>query len=166
MQRLTRSLCTTLAAVGLGILLVLATATMLDGLLRFIVSQPIDLVREIGDLVAAFAVACCLPMALENRSNITLRALDRLASPALLRAVDFMADLLVLAVLAAAAWQFFSFAQKTALAGDVTWMMNLPKAPFWFAVDAALWVSVLVQFSVVVRRLQGEQMISYGEDAL
>ena len=41
-----------LAVAGLSILLVLAAFTLLDGLLRAFANYPLDLVREIGDLVA------------------------------------------------------------------------------------------------------------------
>jgi hypothetical protein len=59
-------------------------------------------------------------------------------------------------VMVAMAWQFYLFSQKTLRAGDVTWMLNVPKAPFWFAVDAILWVGVAVQAFVLVQTLTGK----------
>jgi TRAP-type C4-dicarboxylate transport system permease small subunit len=154
-RRLVTSLCSVLALFGLGTLLVLAFFTLLDGLLRFAINRPIDLVREVSDLVAAIAVACCLPISLLQRSNITLRALNRLPSQILVRLINVAADLLVLVVVAAIAWQFFLFAQKTGQAGDVTWLMNLPKAPCWFAVSGILAIAAIVQFHVLAETCAG-----------
>jgi hypothetical protein len=55
----------------------------------------------------------------------------------------------------AMAWQFYLFGVKTMQAGDVTWLLNLPKAPFWFAVDGILWVAVAVQTFVLVEDIVG-----------
>ena len=155
MQRLVLNLCRVLAILGLGTLLTLALFTLLDGLLRFAINRPIDLVREVSDLVAAIAVACCLPISLLQRSNITLRALNRLRSQFLVRLINVTADLLVFVVVAGIAWQFFLFAQKTGQAGDVTWLMNLPKAPFWFAVSGILAIAAVVQLYVLSETCAG-----------
>ena len=144
-----------LAVAGLGLLLLLATCTMLDGILRSVAGRPIDLVREVSDLVAAIAVSCCLPVSLLYRSNIALRTLKGLRSAMVTRVVDVGADTLVLVVVGAIAWQFFVFAQKTAQAGDVTWLMNLPKAPFWFAVSGVLAFAALVQAFVLSETIAG-----------
>lgn len=144
-----------LAVAGLAILLVLATFTLFDGLLRGLANYPLDFVREIGDLVAAVCAACCLPIALLHRSNITLRLFEKVLPRSGSRAVDVFADLLVTVVILGMAWQFWLFSRKTAHAGDVTWLMNVPKAPFWYAVDAILWVAVAVQLFVLVQTVAG-----------
>ena len=157
--------CRTLAALGLGALLVLASLTMLDGALRSLAGHPIDIVREIGDLVAAVAVACCLPVALYRRSNIALRTLSHTRLTVATRALDILADTGVLVVLCGMAWQFFALAEKTRRAGDATWMMNLPKAPFWFTVAAVIAFACLVQASVLARTLRGDKIASVLEGA-
>jgi TRAP-type C4-dicarboxylate transport system permease small subunit len=154
-ERLVTGLCRVLAVFGLGTLLVLAFFTLLDGLLRFTISRPIDLVREVSDLIAAIAVACCLPISLLQRSNIALRALNRIGPQFLVRLINVAADLLVFVVMVGIAWQFFLFAQKTGQAGDVTWLMNLPKAPFWFAVSSILAFGAIVQLYVLSETFVG-----------
>ncbi len=165
-QRLVAIVCRVLAIVGLGILLTLAFFTLLDGVLRFVINKPIDLVREISDLVAAIAVACCLPISLLQRSNITLRAFNRLQSPALVRLINISADVLVLVVVSAMTWQFFLLAEKTRQAGDVTWLMNLPKAPFWFIVSGILTIAAGVQFFVLAETCLGRIPKAHIEDAV
>ena len=53
------------------------------------------------------------------------------------------------------AWQFYLHGVKAMQAGDVTWFLNLPKAPFWFVVDAVLWIGVAVQTFVLIEDVTG-----------
>jgi TRAP-type C4-dicarboxylate transport system permease small subunit len=128
---------------------------MLDGLLRAVANMPIDLVREIGDLVAAICGASCLPIVLLHRGNIVLRALGNILPARAVRAMDVSAALVVEIVMIGMAWQFYLFSIKTMRAGDVTWLLNLPKAPFWFVVDGILWIAVVVQAFVLVEECLG-----------
>jgi TRAP-type C4-dicarboxylate transport system permease small subunit len=155
-----------LAVGGLSILLVLAVFTLCDGLLRAFANYPLDIVREIGDLVAAICAACCLPIALLHRNNITIRIFEKILPPSGTRVIDAAADALIALVMVGMAWQFYLFGVKTARAGDVTWMLNIPKAPFWFVVDAVLWVGAAVQVLVLVKVIVGAPMARSEESAL
>ena len=155
-----------LAVAGLTVLLVLAVFTLFDGLLRAFANYPLDIVREIGDLVAAVCGACCLPIALLHRNNITIRIFEKILPPRGARVIDVAADTLIAIVMIAMAWQFYLFGIKTARAGDVTWMLNIPKAPFWFVVDAVLWVGAAVQLFVLYRVIIGAPIARSEESAL
>jgi TRAP-type C4-dicarboxylate transport system permease small subunit len=155
-----------LAVAGLTMLLVLATFTLFDGLLRALVNYPLDVVREVGDLVAAVSGACCLPVALLHRSNITLRIFEKFLPAGGTRAVDVLADVVILIVMVGMAWQFGLFGVKTLQAHDVTWLMNVPKAPFWFVVDAILWVAAAVQAWVLMQACIGVRIARFEETAL
>jgi hypothetical protein len=144
-----------LAVAGLSILLILAASTLLDGLLRALANTPIDLVREIGDLIAAICGASCLPIVLLHRSNIVLRTFGNVLPAQGVRVIDALAAFVVEIVMIGMAWQFYLFSVKTMRAGDVTWLLNLPKAPFWFVVDGILWVAVVVQAFVLIEELLG-----------
>ena len=75
----TKMLARALAVLGSARCCALRPMTIADGLLRFFFASPIDFVRDAGALVAAFAVACCIPVAIVERSNITIRFLSNLA---------------------------------------------------------------------------------------
>ena len=143
------------AVAGLSLLLILAGFTLLDGLLRAIANTPIDLVREIGDMVAAICGTCCLPIVLQQQNNIVLRIFDRILPPSGVRGIDTTAALVIEIVMIGMAWQFWRFGIKTMRAGDVTWLLNWPKAPFWFVVDGILWVAVAVQTFVLIEEVLG-----------
>ncbi len=155
-----------LAVAGLTILLVLAAFTLCDGLLRALANYPLDFVREIGDLVAAICGACCLPIALLHRNNITLRLFEKFLPPSGARIIDAFADVLMAVVMIGMAWQFYLFSVKTMQANDVTWLMNVPKAPFWFIVDGVLWVAVAVQAFILTQTLTGKGIERSEESAL
>jgi TRAP-type C4-dicarboxylate transport system permease small subunit len=143
------------AVAGLSLLLILAVFTLLDGLLRAIANTPIDLVREIGDMVAAICGTCCLPIVLLQQNNIVLRIFEKILLPSGVRVIDTLAALVIEIVMIGMAWQFFLFGVKTMRAGDVTWLLNWPKAPFWFAVDGILGAAVVVQTFVLIEEMTG-----------
>ena len=152
------ALARALAAVGLGVLLFFAVMTMADGLLRFFFAHPIDAVRDASSLVAAFSVACCLPVAIVERSNITIRFLPTLVGTRAGQVADAAAAVLVEIILILMTWQFVLFAEQAAANGSATWMLRIPTAPVWAAVAAILGISALLQVAVLFKTLHGDYL--------
>src|SRR5262249_28719836 len=100
---------------------------------------------------------CCLPIALLQRNNIVLRTFDKILPALAVRLIDTLAAIVVGIVMLGMAWQFYLFSLKTMRAGDVTWLLNWPKAPVWFIVDAILWVAVAVQGFVLIEEMIGDR---------
>ena len=150
LERLTLTATRALSVVGLVALMGLAAMTLADGLLRWLANRPIEGVRDLGGLAIAVAIACCIPVGLIERGNIAIR-LGGALHPRLGKALDALAALAVAAILAAAAWQFWIYAAKMARAHETTFVLQIPIAPFWFGVDAILWLAVLVQLIVAAR---------------
>src|SRR5271154_3416900 len=121
-DRVAKTLARSLAVIGLGALLCFAVMTMADGLLRFFFARPIDAVRDVGGLVAAFAVACCIPVAIVERSNITIRFVSSVIGPRAGQIADLAAAVLVEIVLILMPWQFVVFAIQAQATGAATWM--------------------------------------------
>src|SRR5216683_1558585 len=113
------------AVAGLSLLLILAVFTLLDGLLRAVANTPIDLVREIGDMIAAICGACCLPIVLLQRSNIVLRLFDRILPSSGVRVIDTLAALVIEIVMIGMAWQFWLFGIKTMRVGGIVTLFVL-----------------------------------------
>lgn len=137
-----------LSVVGLLALMVLAFLTLANGLLRWAINQPIAGVVDVGGLAIAIAVCCCLPVAMMERSNIAFRLVSSM-SPALGRVLDAIAAVAVAVVLALMAYEFFLYANSLVASGERTYVLKIPAAPFWFAADAILWLSLAVQIVVV-----------------
>lgn len=135
---------------GLIALMFLAVMTLADGTLRWLASTPIEGVRDVGALAIALAVSCCIPVGLMERGNITIRVAATAIGPGAGRFLDAFAAIVVEAVMAVMAWEFTLLAGKLAKAGETTWLLKIPVAPFWYGVAAILWCAVLVQAIVVV----------------
>ncbi len=67
-----------LSVLGLFALMVLAFITLANGLLRWLVNQPIAGVVDVGALAIAIAVSCCIPVSLMERSHIAFRLVSSL----------------------------------------------------------------------------------------
>ena len=137
-----------LSVVGLIALMVLAFLTLANGLLRWLVNQPIAGVVDVGALAIAIAVCCCIPVSLMERSHITFRLVSA-ASLKLGRVLDALAAVAVAAVLAFMAYEFYAYAKSLVASGEQTYVLKIPAAPFWYAADVILWIAVAVQLVVV-----------------
>ena len=155
-DRATRIVSRALVVLGLGTLLCFAALTIADGLLRFFLASPIDFVRDAASLVAAFAVACCVPVAIVERSNITIQFLANLAGRRAGRIADVAAAILVAVILALMTWRFVLLANQAHASGTATWMLRIPTAPVWAAVALILGVSTLLQIVVIIRTARGD----------
>jgi TRAP-type C4-dicarboxylate transport system permease small subunit len=161
----TKVLARALVVLGLGALLCFAAMTIADGLLRFFFARPIDAVRDAGALVAAFAVACCLPVAIVERSNITIRFLSSIVGPRAGRRADLAAAVLVEIILILMTWQFVVFANQARLTGTATWMLRIPAAPVWAAVALILGISALLQIVVGIKTAHGDYLDGHPTSA-
>jgi TRAP-type C4-dicarboxylate transport system permease small subunit len=162
-DRVAKSLAQALAVIGLSALLCFAVMTMADGLLRFFFARPIDAVRDVGGLVAAFSVACCIPIAIVERSNITIRFLSSVIGARAGQIADAAAAVLVEVVLILMTWQFVVFAEQAYATGTATWMLRVPAAPVWGAVAAILGVSALVQIVVGIKTFHGDYVDDHAD---
>src|SRR5262245_16429079 len=138
----------TLSVIGLAALMVLAFITLANGLLRWLLNQPIAGVVDVGALAIAIAVSCCIPVSLMERSHITFRLVSS-ASPRLGRVLDVFADSAVAIVLVLMAWQFWVYAGELVATGERTYVLKLPAAPFWYVADVIFWIAAAVQCIVV-----------------
>lgn len=133
-----------LSAIGLFALMILAFITLANGLMRWLLNQPIAGVVDVGALAIAIAVSCCIPVSMMERSHITFRLVSS-ASPALGRILDVLADIAVAVVLGLMAWQFWVYATELVATGERTYVLKIPAAPFWYACDVVLWIAMVVQ---------------------
>jgi TRAP-type C4-dicarboxylate transport system permease small subunit len=149
-ERVARLASQGLALAGLAVLLAFAVATLLDGLLRHLINQPIEFVRDSGGLVVAVTVVSCFPLAMLSRSNICVKLIDLVLPPTLSRIVDVFASVLVWLTFLFIAIEFYWLARDYALANDVTVMLAVPKAPFWYVADVMFWATVVTQTLIVI----------------
>lgn len=139
-----------LSAIGLAGLMVLALMTLFDGLARWLFNQPIEGVRDLAAVIVALAVSCCLPVGLMERSNISIRLAGHLMGERVGQWLDAMAAVVVTVVMAIFAAQFMVYAGKLARAGETTWILKIPTAPFWYGVCVIFALALAVQLIVLI----------------
>ena len=83
-----------------------------------------------------------------------MRILDLIFPVRIVRVIDVVNAGVAAVILTAMAWQFWLYAIKSMRAGEITWMLSVPKAPFWFAVDGMFWIAVLVQLSLLTEEIR------------
>jgi TRAP-type C4-dicarboxylate transport system permease small subunit len=154
-ERVARIVARGLAVAGLGLLLCFAVATIADGMLRYFLARPIDAVNDLGGVIAAVAVASCIPLVMLERGNITIRFVATFIGPRAGRIADLAASALVELILVGMAWQFVRFAAQAEADGNATWMLHVPTAPFWWVAAGLIWAAVVMQAIVTLRYIAG-----------
>ncbi len=154
-QALVRWISRGLAMVGLVTLLLLASATIVDGLLRWAINQPIDAVRDLGSVIVAASMSCCLPLVLASRANITVRFISTFVGGRGSRIANMVAACLVVVVLGGMSYEFYLFAGESFSVGETTPLLGIPAAPFWYWVDAMMVIAAIVQITTAIEEAAG-----------
>ena len=100
-------------------------------------------------------------MAFLERSNISIKFIDTFFGRRASRYLDAVASVAMEAALVLVAWRIFIYAFQVRRAGDVTFMLAAPIAPFWLAVASLIALTSLVQALVIVleiRRCLGREV--------
>jgi len=134
-----------IAFVGVLTMLVIAFATVVDVLLRWLFSAPIGGFNEIISMGLAIAIAATFPAGAAQRVNLTVDFLSRRISEqslAWLKVVGAVALLLFYALLG---WRIWDYALELNARNAVTLYLAIPMGPVIAIVAALLIVSTLVQ---------------------
>lgn len=138
------------AFIGLIGLLIVAIVTMVDVLLRWLFSAPIEGYEDITGLLFGIIVAACFPAGLLQGHNITIRFLGK--------GIGRRGNLWMEAFGAAATfiffvclvWQIGAYALDETVNNRFTQTLELPTGPSWWAATAILLLCIPVQFIVMV----------------
>jgi TRAP-type C4-dicarboxylate transport system permease small subunit len=155
-QRLALALALTAAA---GLLLV-AIATMVDVLLRWLLKMPIPGLGEISALFTAVVVAACFPMLIARRGNVTITLVGAALGKPASRFLDAFGALVSALFFSAMTWQYLRFSAEMSSAGESTPILRWPVGPWWWMVTAMIAIAAVIALVVFVRELRdpaGEQ---------
>jgi TRAP-type C4-dicarboxylate transport system permease small subunit len=142
-----------LSKIGLLILIGFAGSTLVDALARTLANFPIDLVRDIGGLTAALAISFCFPQGFLEGSNIVISSIDDMVTTRTRYALEAFAAVVTTTIMLLFALQFLNYSMELDKTREVTVMLDIPVAPFWYIVDGNLWLTVFVQVLVSARAL-------------
>lgn len=144
--RLTR----TVALVGLMGLLIIATATLVDVLARWLFSAPIAGVYDLSTLFIAVTMAACFPAALASRQHIQVTFLAERLPRRLNQALDLFADTVTLTFFVLLVWQLIIYCGELIESGETSFILEVPVWPWWLVATALFVLCVPVQAMVVL----------------
>ena len=150
LDRRVRAFSRTLALIGFFGLLVLASMTSLDVLLRWLFSAPIQGVNDVSSVVMAVVIAACIPANLAMKQNITVEVFGNLGGGRIHSALEVFASLLTFVFIVLIAWRFIPYTTSLWVNGDRTWVLAWPVWPWWAVASMMMVLAALVQFFVLV----------------
>lgn len=147
------------AYIGLIGLLLVAIATMVDVLLRWLFNSPIEGYEDVTRLLFSIIIASCFPALLLQQRNITIRFLGKALGPRATLWLEALGSLATLFFFTAMAWQIGSFAWEEVANHHYTQTLELATGPWWWATTAVLILCVPVQglmaLAAVARAITG-----------
>ena len=146
LQRLTR-LIATLGVVGM---LIAASATVVDILLRALANRGVIALNEIVSMTFAVAIAACIPAGLVGGVNLKIDLLSRWITGRLAAWLDTFGALCLLLFFALLTQQIAVYAGALANQNRVTVILGWPQAPFMYAAVFLLTVGTVVQAVMTV----------------
>lgn len=141
------------ATLGLAVLVVLSVVMMADIAGRELFSSPIQGFSDIADLIVVIAAAACFPASLANSQHVAVRFAG-LAHWRMREGLDLLGHSIMLAVLVAIAYQLAHYTVDIYGTGQTTWLLYIPVWPVWVLVTALFILCVPVQLAQVLYYLR------------
>jgi TRAP-type C4-dicarboxylate transport system permease small subunit len=143
-----------LACVAMGALMLLAMATVVDIVLRYVFASPIRGFVDIASLAGAVLLAACFPYVLSSRRNITIDALGQWLGGAARRWLDRFAAAVSAAFFSLMAWQYLRFAFELKHDGQSIPVLRWPVWPWWAAVAVFVVVAAVVAWLTLAQKAE------------
>ena len=140
-----------IALIGLVGLLALATATVLDVLLRWLFNSPIVGLNDTHSLFTALIIASCFPLCIHRRGNITIRFIGNMFGPRVNHILDALGNLVTLIIFSLMAWQLWLYTDKLVRDGETTWVLSWPVSPWWRITTILIFICIPVALLMFIR---------------
>src|SRR5579871_2399382 len=142
-----------IAVIAIAGMLLLSLLTIVDVGLRYLFSAPIPGLDEATQLIMAVIVSASLPIGIATRNHVTIDFFRRRIGPRYQAALEALGAVLILGMLVVLTVRFAAYAERLALRHDVTTIIALPIAPFWWAVTVMLGICASIQAVVLLNQL-------------
>jgi TRAP-type C4-dicarboxylate transport system permease small subunit len=143
------------AFIGLIGLLVVAIATLVDVLLRWLFNAPIEGYEDVTQLLFAVIIAACFPAGLIQGRNITIRFLGKGLGQRATLWLEALGAITTFVFFAIVAWQIAAFALEESVKNRFTQTLEMPTGPWWWVVAVILLMCVPVQFVIALVKTAG-----------
>ena len=139
-----------IALVGLAGLLILASATVLDVLLRWLLNKPIVGLNDTYSMFAAIIIASSFPVTMALRGNVTIRFVGKVLGRRMSNILDAFGNLVATVIFFLMTWQLWRYADMLYQDGETTWVLNWPVSPWWRIITFLVMVNIPVAFIMAV----------------
>lgn len=165
-ERLTTRITRAIALIGLVGLLALASATVLDVLMRWIFNSPIVGLNDTHSLFTALIIASCFPLCIYRRGNITIRFVGNFFGARVRNILDAFGNLVTFIIFLLMAWQFWLYTDQLIEDGETTWVLNWPVSPWWRAVTILIIICVPITLITVIQYVKSALRNPDASDAV
>ena len=139
-----------IALIGALAILGMASAVVVDVLMRWIFNSPILGVDDFGAYNLAVIVASFFPICLVGGHFVTIRFVGKLMGERRALWLEAFGGVATLLVFMLFAWQFFRFTlYDVTLTGLATPVLEIPQAPWWWVVTTIIVLCVPIQLVVL-----------------
>jgi TRAP-type C4-dicarboxylate transport system permease small subunit len=136
-----------------------------DVLMRWLFNSPMAVVADVGPLIMAIVVASFFPLALVERSHVSIAFFGDLLGAGARAWLETLSALVSLIFFVLLAWQIIRYAADLHALGQTTWVVQIPAAPWWAVVSFFLVLCVAVQLNILLAQLSGAARSGDGEGA-
>lgn len=146
----TNRIARAIALIGLAGLLVLALATVLDVVLRWLFNKPIVGLNDTYAMFAAIVIASSFPLCIAQRGNITIRFFGKFLGSRVSNLFETFGNLVTCGLFILMAWQLWLYADQLLEDGETTWILNWPVSPWWRVITILVLVNVPVTLVMAI----------------
>lgn len=150
-ERATTKVTRAIALIGLTGLLLLALATVLDVLMRWIFNSPIVGLNDTHSLFTAVVISSCFPLCIYKGGNITIRFIGNFFGNRVKSILDVFGNLLTLSIFGLMGWQLWLYSDQLAEDGATTWVLSWPISPWWRIATIIIMVCVPVAIVTIIQ---------------
>lgn len=151
MQSGINRLTSAIAMIGVSGMLIVAVATLVDVMLRWLFKVQLEGLEDLRKLIFAVVIASCFPAALAHGHNVTVRFLGKWLGAGPARLLEVFGQLLVLAIFFMMALELTYYALDLLHRGIGSLTYQFLEGPWWIVVAALFWLCVPIQAWVVAR---------------
>lgn len=159
LERLTRPL-STLGVLGM---LVAAGATVIDVLMRWLLSSGVTALNEIVAVAFAVAVAACIPAGMARSVGIRVDIVEGLMTRKVAAWLKAFGAALLLLFVSLLCYRMSIYSSGLSAGGRTTVVLNLPLAPFLWTTTILLGVSAIVQALMTIAAAQRAYAVDVQE---
>jgi len=152
LERASIALARRVAVVAVVGMLALSLLTMVDIGLRFFLNTPITGLDEATQIIMAVIISASLPIGIATRNHVTIDFFRRPIGPRWGAWLEAIGGALVLGMMTVLALRFGAYAGRMMARHDVSAIVQLPLAPFWWAVTALVAVCAVLQGVVFLKQ--------------